>query len=554
MPARRMPLSVYRIREQIDGKTVSKPEDAVAGVDDLEVRELPAGRGVSGTLFIEQPEGVRPAWAAFLEQGFGRLGVITDNVMNSAVLVAKVKVGTKDCFFAIPFGTGRHLLRRGSYQWNYGLRVALNTVYPGGPVKNPEEGRIRSVDAKTVAATTLYTRRQASRWADFETFDVDVNRDLLKSVTGKPASKDAWGSRLTGGDALSLLLPVEFSDLKGLLQRIERTFRRRDYTKEFAWIDNLRTVRDPAILEDLHARIVDQLRAKQFAQLELAPPELVEWDDIGSFRYSVNADQPFDDLRVGDYVSLLDSLDELKNLTFEDLRKNHWIEVRDTAGELLGDWSVLECLSGELTVRNTHYLLDGGDFFEIATGYVKELNAYMAALEESALALPKSPVKEQEGAYNIKAAKALGSLLMDKKTVNLSAHTTAIEVCDIFTEDGKFVHVKKGSGSSCLSHLFAQGAVSADLFLMSQEFRTKAKAKIQEQQAVKDAPRGNFAAFDVDGIEPDDYTVVYAMIMNWRDKSIVDSLPFFSKVNLRRQSEDLRRMGYRVTYKRIEIV
>ena len=53
--------------------------------------------------------------------------------------------------------------------------------------------------------------------------------------------------------------------------------------------------------------------------------------------------------------------------------------------------------------------------------------------------------------------------------------------------------------------------------------------------------------------------VVYAIIAKWTPagkpkRTLVEALPFFSKVNLRRHVDSLRRMGYRASYKRIEVI
>jgi hypothetical protein len=42
-------------------------------------------------------------------------------------------------------------------------------------------------------------------------------------------------------------------------------------------------------------------------------------------------------------------------------------------------------------------------------------------------------------------------------------------------------------------------------------------------------------------------------VSQWGDRNLVQALPFFSKVNLRRHADDLRRMGYKVAFKRIDI-
>lgn len=66
-----------------------------------------------------------------------------------------------------------------------------------------------------------------------------------------------------------------------------------------------------------------------------------------------------------------------------------------------------------------------------------------------------------EGRYNKKAAEEKGYLLLDKKCV----FSNQIEVCDLLVAQPKrlLVHVKRGTDSASLNHLFGQGYASADL-------------------------------------------------------------------------------------------
>ncbi len=113
--------------------------------------------------------------------------------------------------------------------------------------------------------------------------------------------------------------------------------------------------------------------------------------------------------------------------------------------------------------------------------------------------------------------------------------------------------------SASLSHLFAQGSTSADLLLMSPEYRQEAitviRAAEQEREAMGVGTfNGRFSTFSTDAITPANYEVVYAIIERWNGLDLVSRLPFFSKVNLRTHAEDLRRMGFRVSQKRIDVV
>ena len=119
-----------------------------------------------------------------------------------------------------------------------------------------------------------------------------------------------------------------------------------------------------------------------------------------------------------------------------------------------------------------------GDFFEVTADYMGGLDAMLNKVPEFTGNLPQSGSKWSEDRYNKEASKKPGRLLLDKKTIRLTYRTTPIEVCDILTSAKDLIHVKRKLNSSSLSHLFSQGLVSADLMLMSEEFRRKVRERI----------------------------------------------------------------------------
>ena len=64
---------------------------------------------------------------------------------------------------------------------------------------------------------------------------------------------------------------------------------------------------------------------------------------------------------------------------------------------------------------------------------------------------------------------------------------------------------------------------------------------------------GRFSTFDVDGITAGNHEVVYAIVGKWQGRTASEALSFFSKVNLRRHVEDLRRMAYPVSLARVDV-
>lgn len=553
MPIRRRHLTAYHIRQALDGRPVTDFGQMLRDPASLQTFDWAGSDTFDARLYLAISNPRNPSWLSFLEEGFGDLAVPASQRLD-AILAVRVSYYRRDHFFAFAFGHGRHLLRPDSYDRGYGLRVALNVIY------NAEDqlpDRLRSVDSTTVAANTIRTRRQVDRRADFETFGVDIQRDLLKAVTGAPVTSDVWGTRISGSDAFNANPELDFPGLGDYCVNVLRTHRRDTYKRDFEWIDNLAVVMDPDVLGTLHDDLLDRIRDDK--GYSLAVPELVEWDTVDSFSFSFLPENRFIDPEDADLDAAMQEADKADQLSIDTLKR--WrLEAFDASGDRVHSWSLLTCLSAEVTLQGGTFILSEGEYFRVRQAFLEDLDGFIAGLPQTAHVLPESVGDVNEGPYNELAAESSSDyLLLDKRTVRVGGVTSPIEICDVLAADGSFIHIKRKLGSSSLSHLFAQGTVSADLFLTSREYREATSEVIRAQESARanstgdDAFVGRFSGFDIDGIRSADYVVVYGIIANWGDRSVAEALPFFSKVNLRRHAVDLHRMGYRVELARIMV-
>jgi uncharacterized protein (TIGR04141 family) len=542
-------LTVYAIRSTIDGSDVTAFTDIIndAALKDpkLESYDLTQDFGFEAQLFTTSSKASPPKWASFFEAAFPDV-VFPSSAAARAVLAVRIRYYGKVHYFAFTFGTGRFLLKPNSYEPNFGLRTALNAIYEGDDVNAggaPE--RIRQIGMKTVAANTLHTSTQANRFATFETFGVDIRSDLLSGITGTPADKNKWGTRLTGRDALGIAAIDDLSGLGTLCKQLHRTWRGKDYLQRFSWIDNVKIVRDPELVAKLHKETLSVLAAGG-GNLDLAPPELINWDEIATFHYSGSREE-YTDLRLSDYLAARDPDNPLDL----GMLTRHRVTANDGNGEEINAWPIFRCLDGEIRVDNKTYLLVNGDYYVVAPPYKRVLDAFIAALPEADVALPDSQKtgdqEQTEGDYNKVAADSSPDFfLLDKETVRVDTHTSPIEVCDVLTKQRQFIHVKRKLQSSALSHLFGQGAVSGELFVGNHEFRKATRKKISDSA---------FKALIPESTPPaNNYEVVYAIIAKWKNRPAAEALPFFSKINLRNHAEELQRMGFTVSIKRIDVV
>jgi uncharacterized protein (TIGR04141 family) len=553
----RQQLTVYKIRRYVNGKRITQFEQALIDPDSLKKYDLRSELSFEGRLFLQESDPRQPTWARFLADEIDGL-VIPEIKSVSAVLFVKLR-DNNDQIFAFTFGYGRYLLQSDCLEINYGLRVALNILYDSSPGDLQPE-RIRYVGSKTVAENTMRTQRQTDRLATFEMFGVDIQRDLLRAVTGAPIYSNVWGSRIAGSDSVSVNPILSFDRIGKLCKDIIQMYRRKTYRKNFGWIDNIRIIEDPGILEELQKMLIDAIK-RGSNNVTVTVPEFVEWDDLSSFHFSFDSRNPFQDTEDADLCGALERAGKLEKLTVNRLCRSWRLIAKKADGDEPYQWSLLKCLTGEFTFNGIEYILSDGRFYEVRQQFLRMLNSFIATLRSPSNPLPNSPGNIPEGKYNDLIAKSDDSyLLLDKKTVRVASKTSPIEICDILTADKCFIHVKRKLGSSTLSHLFEQGSVSAELFLTSKEYRSAALKTIQTEERARAAVSGDpgfvgrFSTFKPNGIMPSQYTVQYAIVAKWRGRGLAQALPFFSKVTLRKHAQNLRRMGYRVSVARVDVV
>ncbi len=200
-------------------------------------------------------------------------------------------------------------------------------------------------------------------------------------------------------------------------------------------------------------------------------------------------------------------------------------------------WPIYRCLVYQVELHDYLYVLSAGDWFRVDLDYRKKVEAEVNALPRLT-GLPDADPGTDEAQYNLKAAKALGALCLDKKLIYDGPDK--MEICDILTRQGGLIHVKHRGSSSTLSHLFAQGVNSADRLLLDQDFRDEARTVIKREDSsyenVLPASRPT----------PSDHEISFVVITRSARNTPL-TLPFFSVVSLRAAASQLKGYDFRVS-------
>lgn len=420
---------------------------------------------------------------------------------------------------AVCFGMGFQDLRPEALESQFGLKVALNRL-----------GRehIKSLDTRRPEDATIQTRSQSSRTGEIFDFGIDMNRIILQAITGKSGEED-FGGTLTGADGLKLSCETSYDDIDDRALQIVTSYGANAFEEAFPWYGKITPIRDRARIDELENELLARLTAGALDGVHMAPPEIVDYQNIDRFKFSGSGrGDGHDELRLIDY---LDLFSDERPLTLAHL-KGDKVRVACDEGQFFDRWTVFKCVFAEIYIDGILYILAAGEWYAVRNDFVAEINEAIDGIPAINLGLPAYTPGEKEGDYNARAIDGRNDIfLYDKNLVAFEGERGRVEFCDLLTTNRDLVHVKRRSKSQTLIHLFLQGHVSAEAFLDYPALREQIREAMPAVALLVPAERP----------DPAQYQVIYALLHEGNA-----TLPFFSKVALASINRQLRRMNYRV--------
>ena len=375
-------LTIFKIKAGI-----TDHDEIIVGRDRLRNFPVRLGRELLGILYIRRNPLKLPRWLGFFDGVVDFEGVELRTTAASAVLVIQRESSN---VFALAFGYGRWMIRETAIESRFGLRVTLNAIDPSS---------IQSIDHKRLEAISRQTREQLSRASGLQYFGLDVERDLLRAVTGRPRDEQL-ASRLVGGDQLTVVADITIRGLGAALDRFASLSRGMGYRRDFGFVDYIAEVTDTALLARLDSVLVTKLQQRTPPTVWLAPPEILAWDEISGFRYrGAAAATIYDDLALANYLSEIGSR---RQLTVDRLRNDRVRSVNAVDGSDRQQWSVYRCIVAEMTIRDRTYILNEGRWYLVDRDFLAEIDTAVAALPQTTAVLP--PFRQRsEREYNHRA-------------------------------------------------------------------------------------------------------------------------------------------------------
>jgi uncharacterized protein (TIGR04141 family) len=530
-------LSIYLIKD-----SYSDHNSILKNFDKLSKEEIKVSKEIIGTLYFGDSRLFEPSWihnffGSSFENNKKQKTQDEDrklklfNASSKAILL----IEHQNRIFAIPFGYGWNLLNHGVWEERFGLKIVLNTVDPNN---------LRRIDKKNMYSVPKDTSEQLSREGVAADFGIDIEQDLIQSITGK-SKEEIFGKIITGKDALSVSVKVNIGGIKKFLESCYQKFLSNDYKKDFGWIDQIAEVKDPKIIENLNKELINKIKNNNFDKVWMAVPELIDWADVSGFSYKNENDKNNikADIFLADFISNLPDLKKT-DLTLDTFNQ-HIYCFAASSDELKHQWKAFNCLYCEIqdNMKKKTNLLVNGKWYEVENNFAKQVNDDYQQLRDIPVLVPLPAYKyKNENEYNKETAKNdTNFCCMDKKLISYGGGYSKIEFCDLFTKDKKLIHVKHYGNSAVLSHLFSQGVVSGELLLADKDFRDKVNEKL---------PNGYKINNPNDKPNPSDFQIIFGIISSSSKKL---EIPFFSKVSLRNAKRRLETYGYKVSLQKISV-
>lgn len=402
--------------------------------------------------------------------------------------------------FVLYFGNGRYFLKDGVCEDRFGLKTVLNAM-------DPE--KIKSLGSKLLSANTRHTHTKFDFALPAQRFPQE---GFLASISAKKTGADYLISFTGAQVTLNKWIPIK--DIPSTCAELFGFFRK-DINPAWAWVDDLQPIdSDNPICVRLHEQLFDALRGKK-RPWQLTKPI---WDSIpgedepvAKYQFGKQSDQTLEGIldvlreHIEDYLKR-DSKQPLKPAGLVKHLKRQVVYGYNDAGNEVAKWNAYTAIAFEANVKNgtedATYVLNGGEWFKVDAAKNEDTSRFIDKLELKELKLPNIRIKEspplkkqgsmkkqkpeleEEDDYIRRVVeRSRGQFfLMDQREISATKDSRdLVEVCDILSQNKQLIHIKRGTHSSTLSHLFSQGEISGKS-LMDRSFREKARKKFVRAQ------------------------------------------------------------------------
>jgi uncharacterized protein (TIGR04141 family) len=508
------PFSIYLLKKDFDASNSLKAGHILKAAADAS--NIPK----NSFLFILDSIPKEPWWKNFF-------GVRKD--LKQALKGAILFLPVNNRSFAITFGHTHHHLKDECYEYDFGLRVTLNSIDPD---------KLKSTD--TLEPEKAKRQRiQSPVDSDLTYFDFDRDSSIIKTLTGKVKDeyKDFF-KNATGASNLRIGSKIEADKLNELCQKTLDIYIKEDFKTAFPDIQNITPVKDPAVIDSLNNQLIEAFKDESI-DLVMTIPEIMNYQGSLSITFAgVGQSLVYEDVYISYYREyLLSNGIKTEDVSINTL-KTHQLKICNEDGDPKDNFPIYKSLLFDTDLDHLHYHFCEGNWYFVEKSYVDKLKSYLDPFFEKTILMAFNHFSE--GDYNHAVA------LYDSKYICLDLTNISppnqhqVEPCDLYkAEEGKsfYYHVKLSTRSTSLSHLFNQGVNALELIKLENNAKERMKKLVRDNLSI------NSEDDYIKPIENDSSKVIYAIITHKDEKKKSDNLPLFSRISLMRSIKSLKLMS-----------
>lgn len=458
----------------------------------------------------------------------------------------------KPLVFAITFGHGRHILNTRAIVKNFGFRFATNKL---------SAESICEIVTSMLRRIPMTTTRQTLEKTDIIYFGLDPFNELATRIGGfVDGEAGSPPSTIHGADHLNIALELNVEKIQVRLGEIYATYKKDDYKEVFPWLDYISEVADSDKIKDLDIRFLNYLLTNKDATVQLNFKKNIDFDEFSDDIRIVSTTYGIDchHTQIGTEIRSKIESDTIDVSEPSEFFKRFSVKLKNVnASGRHTNLSFRDNICSNIIDANYAFYTIDGRWFKFHADFIKEIEErYRFLFEKKNDAVEIKAFEhisdEVEAQYNEAFTKFLkkegvNALNLDADEVTLAGRSS-IEVCDLLTESKHFIHVKRYTGSSTLSHLFKQGENSAYLFSQHKAYVEAIKSKNPVQAKL------NW----LEGVDPaspferDQYTVLFIVLKNGLKGDL--DIPIFSKISMIKTIEELIRSGFKWDFKIFDTV
>ena len=495
-------------------KTGYNPEKALDSEhqlgDSVPVANLPE----KAVFYIKDAMPKEPWWKDYF-----KIDKNLKQVLKGAILFLPVE----DRFVALTFGHTYTLLKKESYEYDFGLITTLNALDPN---------KIKSTDI-LMPETAKRARIQIPNESNLNFFDINNDESLIKKLTGKVKEEyQSILSNVSGANNIRISSKVEADQLINLCKKLLETYKKQDYKKSFPNINNVSPIKDPKLIKKLHKKLLKAFKDESI-DLVLTIPEVIESFEYNYIKYKGEgaSNNKFEDVYIDNYREYLKEKN-ISELSSEYLKK-HKLCLVDENEDTKYIYSVYKCLLFDCELDSNTYHLCDGKWYYVEKNYIKKIENFLnQRFINHDVLISCNEHYEKDFSKNI-VNQNKNYICLDFKNISPRGETQ-IEPSDLYTVEQNtavLIHIKISTRSSYLSHLFNQGINSIQLIRSNEESKKKLKNLLKNNK--------NFT----DPIDKNQFKVTYGIITKKNKEKKSKCLPLFSRISLKRAIENLLAMG-----------